>query len=369
MALRYPAERIVVKAPNWVGDLVAATGAFRCLRRNYEKAFLALVVKPSLVPIIDNAPWFDKIILWDRHESPPSASRDARRALREAAFDLAVLFTHSFSSRWLMYRHGIPRRVGLARNARARLLTDRVDISRIRGDRRYVGKVELYRALCRHLGCRNAEDQRPEIHVGDLHRARAEALLRRAGAAPGRPLLGLVPGAAYGASKRWPPDRFGAVADRFVREHGFDAAIFISPDEERIADAVAGAMQTRPVRFPAGAVDLAVLKALVENCSLLIANDTGPRHYAIALGVPVVTLMGPTDPAVTESPYENGTVLRQDVPCGPCYKRECPLDHECMKRITVEDVYEAGVALCKEIRSPSRQTRGRGDTGTGGSLS
>ena len=345
MPLRYPAERIVVKAPNWVGDVVAATGAMRCLRRNYPDARLALVVRPSVAPVLRGAPWFDQVILHDRHESSAADRRAAREALRQGQFDLGVLFTHSLSSRWLLWRAGVRQRVGLAKSRRALFLTDPVDLAAVRGDRRFVPKVEVYRALCERLGCADAGDQRPELFVGEDLRKRGDDLLRRHGAGLDRPLLGMVPGASYGPSKCWPAERFAAVGDRFVEELGFDVVLFTGPREGAIADAVARLMAHRAVRFPPDTTDLHVLKALVARCALMVCNDTGPRHYAIALGIPTVTLMGPTDPLVTESPYENGVVLRQEVPCAPCYRRRCPIDHACMAAISINHVFDAARSL------------------------
>ena len=347
MPLRYPAERIVIKCPSWVGDLVAATGALRCLRRNYDAAHMALLIKPSLIPVLADAPWFDELVPWDRHESSRSDRRATRRTLRQGAYDLAVLLTHSLSSRHLVWSAGIPRRVGLVQSRRVLLVTDRVDISAVRGQRPFVSKVELYRALCEQLGCEGAEDQQPELFVSDALRDRAARLLTEAGATPGRPLLGIVPGAGYGPSKCWPPERFAALADRLVRQRGFDAVILTAPAEEPIAEAVASAMSGRPIRLHAGSVDLGLLKAWIEGCALVVCNDTGPRHYAIAFGVPVVTLMGPTDPQVTASPYEHGVVVRQPVPCAPCYRRRCPpaRGHACMTGITVERVLDAAQRL------------------------
>jgi len=328
-----------------VGDHVAATGAFRCIRRNYPASHIAALVKPSLRPVLNRAPWFDHVIPFDRRECSRRARAAARRTIRQDRFDMAVLFTHSFSSRLLAWSCGVPRRVGVARSRPALLLTDFVDVRRVRGDRPFAPKVELYRALCLRLGCEGADDMRPELPVDEDLRRRAAELLARNGARAGRPLLGLVPGASYGPSKRWPAERFAQVADRFIRDHDFDVAIFTGPGEDAVADAVARAMRMRPVRFPPGAADLDLLQGLIEKCSLVICNDTGPRHYAVALGVPAVTIMGPTDPHTTESPYERGVVLRQDTPCAPCYRRRCPTDHRCMTAITVEQVVSAASGL------------------------
>jgi heptosyltransferase-2 len=104
-------------------------------------------------------------------------------------------------------------------------------------------------------------------------------------------------------------------------------------------------MKDVPLTFREGEVPFGALKAIVRRCALMICNDTGPRHVAIAYNVPTVVLMGPTDPRVTHSSYPKALILRQDVPCGPCYLRQCPTDHRCMKMITPEMVIDAAKEL------------------------
>jgi heptosyltransferase-2 len=302
------------------------------------------VVKPSLAPLIADAAWFDQVIPWDRRESPPAAQREAAAALRGGRFDLGVLFTHSLAARWLLWRAGVRRRVGLAKAWPGLLLTECVSIRAARRGRRFVSKVELYRAMCERLGCADADDQRPEVMISESLRRRADRMLAEAGHVADRPIVGLVPGASYGPSKRWPAERFAAVAERLAAEAGCETLIFTGPGEERLAEQVSAAMRARPLDLPASR-DLGLLKALVGRCALLISNDTGPRHVAVALGVPVVTIMGPTDPEVTRTPYERGIVLQQATPCAPCYKRRCPRDHRCMTAVRPEDVFDAARRL------------------------
>lgn len=340
MPVRFPAEKIIVKCPNWVGDLVAATGALRCLRLNYPLAHILLLAKPSLGPLLEGSPRHDQLILYERHESSPEQRRSAKREIRRRGFDLAILLSHGFSTRFLLWRAGIAERVGIAPTARSLFLTERITVSRLKAGRPYVSKVELYQTLCERLGCEDAQDQRPELFVPDEADHRAEALLAQSGRRPDRKLVGVVPGARYGASKRWPPDRFAALSDKLIRELDCDTLLITAPSEKDVAHAVAAAMVERPLRLPENGTDLTTLKGLIRRCDLLVGNDTGPRHIAVAFGVPAVTLMGPTDPAVTESPYEKGAIVRQKVPCAPCYRRECPTDHICMTSIPVERVYE-----------------------------
>jgi len=117
-------------------------------------------------------------------------------------------------------------------------------------------------------------------------------------------------------------------------------------DESDIREAVVRHARIPFIALPPEMEGIAALKALIARCDLLICNDSGPRHIAVAFKKPVVCLMGPTSPAYTRGPYETGTVLRVDLECSPCQKPVCPLGHHrCMRDITPDQVVDAAAAL------------------------
>jgi heptosyltransferase-2 len=174
-----------------------------------------------------------------------------------------------------------------------------------------------------------------------------------------RPLVLISPGASFGSSKLWLPERFAALGDRLADEFGAAVVITCAPGEEPIAQQVAGLMR-RPVRvFDDPISTLGEFKALVRRSDLLINNDTGPRHIAKAFGVPVVTIFGSTDPRWTDTSYPLERKIRIDVDCGPCQQKVCPLDHhKCMTGVTVEMVLAACQEfLAKRLRSAEVEVR------------
>jgi len=195
------------------------------------------------------------------------------------------------------------------------------------------------------LCCEGADDMRPELFTSSEDEALCDRLLAEGGRDPKRGLLAVAPGAAYGASKLWPPMRFAEAADRLAEARGLQAALLTGPGEHPIGREIARHMAGGPVLFPDGALTFGALKALVRRSALMICNDCGPRHVGIAFNVPTVVIMGPTDPVVTRSGYKRTVILRQDVPCGPCRLRECPTNHLCMTRITVDMVVAAAEEL------------------------
>ena len=166
-----------------------------------------------------------------------------------------------------------------------------------------------------------------------------------------RPLVVISPGANYGDAKIWQPDRFAAVADRCADELDAVVAIAGAPHEREILDRVVAAAKTPMLDLSKLGVDLALFKSVVRRSRLVVTNDTGPRHVAAALGVPVVTIFGPTDPAWTDIGFQSERQVRVDVFCGPCQKKTCPLDHRCMTRVTPEMVFNQAAHLINAAAS------------------
>ena len=345
MPLRYPAERILIRCPNWIGDMIAATAALRCVRANYPKAHIALLLKAYVRPVIADSPWADEIVEVAPRDGWSGLFATVKRLRSAPPYDLALLLTQSFNSALTVRLARAERRIGHARDGRSLLLTDAVPWPGRGENPRLAPKVQVYSSLLEYLGCEGANDQRPEVFTAPEDEAQADRLLAGSGRDGQRPLLAIVPGAAYGASKLWPPARFAAVADALAVSRRLQTVLLTGPGEGPIGAEIAGAMKDRPIRFREGEVSFGALKAIVRRSALMICNDTGPRHLAIAYNIPVVVLMGPTSPVVTHSDYPRTAILRQDVPCGPCYRRRCPTDHRCMTLITPKMVLEAAETL------------------------
>ena len=343
--MKIEAQRIVVRAPNWVGDVVMATPTFRALRENYPNAYIAIVLRPYVAPILEGAPWFNEVIATE--DRGIGQFMALVRRLKAGKFDLAVILPNSFRTALQAFLGRCRRRIGYDRRRRTILLTDPVAAPRdARG--RFVPKnmVDYYLTLCQLLGCQNVS-QREELFVTDECELRADALLEKHEVGPEANLIGINPGGAFGGSKIWPADRFAAVADALAERRGARIILFGSPKERPILDAVAAAMQHKPIVAEPADLDLDTLKPLVRRCSLLVTNDTGARHFAVAFDVPVVCIMGSTSPLYTDVNLEHQAIVRVDVDCGPCQKKTCKTDHRCMTRITPDMVLAAADKLLR----------------------
>lgn len=339
--MRIDAQRLLIICPNWVGDVVMATPAFRSLRAAYPDAKISLLLRPYVRKVLDGAPWFDELIDYDsrrKKSATPGFFATAKR-LRGEQFDLAVVLPNSFSSALMAWFGGAKRRLGYVREHRGWLLSDALSPEKERGKIVPVNMVDYYLAFYTYLEC-DDPSKREELFVSQADEQAARELLAQHGFADGTPLIAINPGAAFGSSKCWTTSGFANVGDELMRSLNAKVIILWGPGEEEIARDIENQMELQPIN-PRELVPLDVLKALIKRCDLLVTNDTGPRHFAVAFDKPAVVIMGPTDPRYTDVNLERTTVLRLEVECGPCHLKQCPTDHRCMRDITPEMVVNA----------------------------
>lgn len=327
-----------------------ATPALRCLRQNFPDAHIDLTMLPYVHKIVEGAPWFDDIIEYRREgeHSGIAGNMAYVRGLRRNRYDLGVIFPNSFSSALLIFLSGSKRRIGYDRQSRGFMLTDSIPAPTENGKFIPQPMVKYYLRICEELGAK-PDSTRLELFVDDRSEAKADKLFAGHGIGKGKKVVAMNPGAAYGSSKLWMPDRFAQVADALAERGGCDVVILGGPNEKDIAGDIVEASKSKPVNLAEENVALDLLKSVIKRCDLLITVDSGPRHFAVAFDKPVVVLMGPTDPRYTNCNLEKTTILRvENLDCVPCHIKKCPTDHECMDGITVEMVLEAAIDLLSQ---------------------
>ncbi len=336
-------ETLAVRCPNWVGDVVMATPVFECLRANLPQAKIIGVLKKSAQGILRDSPWFDGFI--EGNDRSWAGFRQMRRQLRDLRPDAAILLTNSLRSALTTRLSGVKSIYGYRREWRSPLLTSGPNVSRNAQGIVPIPMVDYYLELCRHLGLEIPNPVKPRLFIGEDLRQRGEALLRTYGIDESDFVIGLNPGASFGASKCWPPEYFAELAE-LCREHlATKVVLFSGPGEEAIIQAILDRTDADIIDTRAERVDLEMLKPLIQRCNLLITNDTGPRHYAVALDVPVVVIFGPTDPTYTATNLEQTLIVRKELTCSPCHKKVCPKQHECMREIKPAEVFAAAETL------------------------
>jgi heptosyltransferase-2 len=323
-------KRLVVVAPNWLGDAVMALPAIADLRGQLA-CTIAVAARRSIAPMFTLVPGIDRVVTLD------GGASDVER-LREGRFDAALLLPNSFRSAWVAWRAGVGERYGSPANARQWLLSRAVDVA---GD---MHQGERYQRLVGGLGLRSGP-LTPRLGMPPAVRDAGVETLRRAGWNRQQPLVALAPGAAYGGAKRWPAARFAALAGALAADGVRTVLVGSRQDAERTDVSAFQRPDLGNGRGPIqlmGQTDLPTLGGVLASCRALVSNDSGAMHFAAALGVPVTAIFGPTDETETgplaSRPDARPVVVTHDVWCRPCMLRECPLVHRCMRGITVEAV-------------------------------
>ena len=329
-------RKILVFCPNWVGDVVMATPTFDCLRQNFPEARMIAVIRKYARGVIDDGPWFDQII--ECHANSWQEFIRLVRTIRRLKPDLAVVLPNSFRSALLARLGGAGQIYGYCRNGRTMLLSGGPTPIRSGNDWLPIAMTQYYLEICRWLQLKAPEAPRPRLFFSEALQTRGEKLLKRYGITSNDMVIGLNPGAQFGSSKCWPPDYFASLANMINEHWQCKLLLFVGPGEDELGQSITNLSNGAVINTGPDSVDLSLLKPLIQRCQLLITNDTGPRHYAVAFDVPVVVIMGPTDPRYTHANLDKTLILRQRLDCSPCHAKTCPLDHECMTGITPRDV-------------------------------
>jgi heptosyltransferase-2 len=323
-------ERLLVRGPNWVGDVVLSLPALRDLRRAFPAAQLTVLARPWVAGLYRAVAEVDAI------EESRGHAADAR-ALR-GRFDTAVLLPNSFATALDVWRAAIPERWGYATDGRGPLLTRRCAVpDSVRGR----SQVYYYRAMLEGLGLATEGAADTSLACPDEWTAAADALLGEDG-----PWIGINPGAFYGSAKRWLPERFAAAADLVARRVEAKVAVVGTAAERPLGEAIVAQLRA-PARLLCGETSLGALVGVLKRLRLLLTNDSGPMHLAAALGTPLVAIFGSTDWTETAPVGGPAELVRADVYCSPCMLRECPIDHRCMTQVAADRVASAAVSLLR----------------------
>ena len=340
-------NRILIRSVNWIGDAVMTLPAIGVIREFFPAAEITILANPLVSELFRVHPWVDSVITFDRKGLHKGALGRLRLAaeIRQQQFDLAIILPNSLDAALVPWLAGIPVRLGKTGDGRSLLLT-----------KRYPKKLQPtgvhqslnYLAIIAHFGITGEEKPQLLITTEEEDRSLA-ARLADHGIGANDFILGINPGATYGSAKRWYPERFGAVAARFASEKGAKVVITGGAGETAIAADIEKELSGNCVNL-AGKTTVRELMALLKRVNLLITNDSGPMHLAAALGTPLVAIFGSTDHTTTFPLSDMAVVVREPVPCAPCMKRECPIDHICMLAVTVERVFDEAVKLYSRTR-------------------
>ncbi|HYQ95818.1 MAG TPA: lipopolysaccharide heptosyltransferase II [Candidatus Eisenbacteria bacterium] len=331
------ARPLLVRLPNWLGDLVQALPVVRAAAEDPSRPAVFVGLAPFLELLKPRFP-ASAFLPWSRERRFAAVG-----AIRRHHPGTALLLTDSLSSAILMALAFVPERIGYAAEFRDAFLTRRVPRA---AAARTAPRVEEYRALARAAGLAVAETF-PRVEALPEERRGAAALLRRAGI-PDGPFAVLAPGASYGPAKRWDPENFAKLASALARGGTRSLLVGAGEDAEpaaEVARAAGGAAYDL-----VGATDLGSLTGLLDQSILVASNDSGVMHLAAALGKPTVAVFGSTSPVWSAALMPWVRSLYAAYPCSPCFRRTCPIGYGCLRSIDASQAHEAAEELLAVAR-------------------
>ncbi|HSX38573.1 MAG TPA: lipopolysaccharide heptosyltransferase II [Chlamydiales bacterium] len=325
-------RKILVRMPNWVGDLVMGTPILTDLREAFPKAEITAMCRAPACELLKYDAAIDELFCFSEplnHFLRRQEHRNIIEKIEKGKYDTAVLLTNSFSSAWWCWQGKIGRRIGYSAHMRSLFLTDAISWPKTK-----LHQVDLYKKLLEPLEV-PPSNTAPRLYVLDEEVEASKELLYQRGYVKGKRIIGINPGAAYGSAKCWPPERFRSLALELS-----DIACIVFFGDAGGAALVREICKGLPeqVMNLAGVTSLRELACLIKDCDLLITNDSGPMHIAAAFETPLIALFGSTDENATGPYGKPDSVINKHASCSPCFKRTCPIDFRCMKTIVVDEV-------------------------------
>ncbi len=370
-------EKYLIINPFGIGDVLFTTPVIKVLKDRYPDSFIGYWSNERVGELLINNPKIDRVFALSRgdikriYKNSPLKRLTALfkliNEIRMEKFDVA--FDFSLDSRYGLWSKlaGIKKRIGLDYKSRGRFLTDKIDL------KAYSGKhvIEHNLDLLRFVDI-EPKGKSPEIVISEEDKAKTRSILNRCGVAATDLLIGVAPGggASWGKDaiyKQWPAEKFAELADRLIKNSNTKVVLLGSADEKPLAEIILGKMGQSPPAlsgaegsgtvpiFPiidlTGKLSLKELAAVINELKLLICNDGGPLHMAVALGVNTISIFGPVDERVY-GPYPLSAkhiVVKKDLSCRPCYKdfrfTGCSNNRKCLEEITAEEVFEKAKSL------------------------
>lgn len=328
-------KNIIVRMPNWLGDLVMATPILADLRHHWPEAKITAMCQAGIAPLLMEDPHLDELLSFKKPSGwlHRQTHHDIIEPLRQGHYDCGILLTNSFSSAYWFWRGQVENKIGYAMHMRSWLLDTAVPVPK---DVKTQHLVITYKMLLDPLGIPLSAIP-PTLYLTRQEKQATREWLERFGVTPQHQIVGINPGAAYGSAKCWLPERFREVTKKLLDNPNVVIIYFGDKAGAPLVNEICQGMPERVINL-AGKTSIRELMAFIEACDVFLTNDSGPMHIATALGTPLLALFGSTSDTTT-GPYRGGRVVHKRVECSPCYRRECPIDFRCMTSITVEEVY------------------------------
>lgn len=326
--------RILIIKIGAVGDVVLATPSLRALRERFPKAHIAVLVGKESRQILQNCPYVDELIIYNKPFVKKRFSNFLKLAgnLRRSNFDIIVDFQNSARSHILSFLSLAPKRLGYRNKKLGFLLNYGI------GD--LGGSVPCVQHQFRVLNLLQVQlrNERLEIWPAEADNKFVNEFLSEQWLVSGQPLVGInIGGSPRWRTKTWPLDKLSGLCDGLANRN-IRVVLTGSREEKDLAADVTAMTNSKPINA-AGKTSLNQLAALIRKCRAYVSLDSAPMHIAAAVSVPIVAVFGPTDPKRHVPPAEKIIVIRKPLKCSPCYKPNCR-KLQCMEEIDIDEIIE-----------------------------
>lgn len=342
--------------PNWVGDVVMATPAFRLLHQHFGRdATFTGIGRPFLLDLLDGVDWFDHYIpLHPKSSDPELGQQRVVRKIRQQKFDVGVLFPNSMRSAMIAWFGGIPYRIGYARHGRRFLLTHP-----IKAPADNIPLVDYNLGLAEALiqyafektgypGFRtdtysDVEKRHLELRTSEEEESLGDRIWDNLGLQPPDKVVMLHVGSASSVMKYWSTEHAAVLSRMIVDRLGMDVLINCGPGEiDTAREIVRSSQRDRVFSLADQPLNIHAGKICLKRARATVSTDSGPLHIATAFGKPTLVLLGPTDDTYIANPASDMRILSRHLECSPCYNKvRCPLKHHrCMMDLTPEFVFD-----------------------------
>jgi heptosyltransferase-2 len=329
-------KNIIVRMPNWVGDLVMATAILFDLRQKFPASTITAMVQKPLCDLLKKDENINELFCFKKVKQLFLRRKENKNIIEnliDGKYDLGILLTNSFSSAWLFYQGEVKNIIGFRKDFRSFMLNKA--ISYPKGQ---IHQIEKYKKLLKPLDIERSITK-PKIYVDKKEIENAKELLYQRGYKDNQRLIGINPIAKYGSAKCWPIERFKEVAKRLCSDEKNFIVFLGDFDSRDVIKNICLEMPNRIINL-AGKTTLRELTALISQLDLFLTNDSGPMHIAAAFDIDQIALFGSTSDVLTGPYSEKAIVINKKVKCSPCFKRVCPIDFKCMQKISVDEVFD-----------------------------
>lgn len=336
-------RRILIIAPNWIGDAVMTQPLLAKLKTLYPEAKIDVLASSWVAPIYRACSEVNNVIeaKFEHKKLQWQMRKQLAKELQQANYQACFVLPNSLKSALIPWLANIPFRIGYRGELRYGLINLTLDNpSKVNRPPMVEHYLALSQLLQEESQQTTAHEIAPRLNVSSKAKESIAAKLQNANIDQ-ESVYVMCPGAEYGPTKRWPTEHFAALAQNLIASNTKNSIILLGSKSDHALAAEIASLAKLPSNILnwCGSTSLDEAIALIGLSKAVISNDSGLMHIAAALKTPQVAIFGSSDPAHTPPLSDEAKVIWLNMPCSPCHKRECPLGHlKCLKDIQPEQV-------------------------------